>query len=1101
MRLSTAQNQDLRLPWAPRLLLAGRSFRLPVQTPGSEPQMFIAPFQLVDRRFSDRDNAYMYYLRAPMQSGDYTLRAECGGQRAAITIQVRSLEQLRQNTRYNTVDWPRRWPLGHAWHSTKTAQTLQDTALHKVDPDTLSWWLAQDDQTLWRQLPEAEWPRAHFVNVHQGCPNCGTAIFAHHGFYPWTRNLLPSDLRSTCPACKAVFPSNDLSAGDFSSGNFVDDGYGFFDDEGHLFLFAATYHRDLVSLYASPINQLTALLRQDFDAEIARRLGLMLLRYAVEVINLAAIPQFRHGPSQEVETAWEWGQPDWGSEPDPVKAFFRKGMLRYAIDVPIVSEALALAYDTLWPFLKKDQELVDRAQALGLAIECPVDAIHLIEEMLAGLLQCLLDGGGLSNLPRVSEGALTLIRGLDRPDAQDALTWLYDSGPEKLRGFGTNDFFPCGTPPEATGGYNDTHTRGIFALEYQLRQLRQRHPQAYPQSLFPSLLDASRARRIVRAPYEIALLNRVPFHFGDGGSAGVQTPLHNSAPLAPLPNETLDLATEYIGDVEYDRRPGNSVLDGVGFAILRTGEKPERAAAGIVYGDAPYHRHMDLLDVQLYAYDRPFISDLGYPQSWGSVHHWEGHWATHNSLWGVADSVHPIELPFDTPQPFLKAVAGRGRLIRVITTEGLQIAEVEAERWAWDPNEQRWYRPGIFFRRLIALVETDGDGVALIDLSRATGGTEHWRQCRGLEGTFVAEQVESVEVPGTIAGAAVARGQADGLAHPDYTALAYMDQVTQMQTSGPWSGTWTSRHDPNAQLDLHALRTPAGAKTRTATAAASMGTPDESRYNYRAIVWQQPAVGTSCFDLVFEPRMGTATLLHAEAIGATDPNAVGVRLHTRAGRELALYWHPESQTPTRFDDGSELSGGIATLVDGELKSLGATTLTLGKNRYHFPRARQTGTVIALDRDACTIDVEGLSDIAAGDRLCVEPTGRNYRITAAETMAEGHHRLTLDASSILGRARIAVLHANTVELDFFLVARTGYLYQARLEHERDNSWQTITAAANPDMDRTIVELQQLPQEWVVGDWVRAVAYTAGDAVKYEPLNQRGPKTESDQPNIQ
>ena len=102
---------------------------------------------------------------------------------------------------------------------------------------------------------------------------------------------------------------------------------------------------------------------------------------------------------------------------------------------------------------------------------------------------------------------------------------------------------------------------------------------------------------------------------------------------------------------------------------------------------------------------------------------------------------------------------------------------------------------------------------------------------------------------------------------------------------------------------------------------------------------------------------------------------------------------------------------------------------------------------------------------------------------------------------MGRARIAILHANAVELDFFLVTRTGYLHQTRLEHERDNSWQTITAATNPDMDRTIVELQQLPQEWVVGDWVRAVAYTAGDAVKYEPLNQRGPKTESDQPNIQ
>ena len=212
----------------------------------------------------------------------------------------------------------------------------------------------------------------------------------------------------------------------------------------------------------------------EFKPQIARRLGIMLLRYASEVLNLAAIPQFRHGPSQEVETAWDWGQPDWSSDPNPIASLFRKGMLRYAIDIPTIGASLALAYDTIWPWLKEDRELVARAQALGLAIARPADTVCLIEEMLASLLQCLLDGGGLSNLPRVSEGALTLIRGLDRPDAQDALEWLYDRGPEKLRGFGTNDFFPCGTPPEATGGYNDTHTRGLFALEYQLRQLRQR---------------------------------------------------------------------------------------------------------------------------------------------------------------------------------------------------------------------------------------------------------------------------------------------------------------------------------------------------------------------------------------------------------------------------------------------------------------------------------------------------------------------------------------------------------------------------------------------------------------------------------------------------
>lgn len=73
----------------------------------------------------------------------------------------------------------------------------------------------------------------------------------------------------------------------------------------------------------------------------------------------------------------------------------------------------------------------------------------------------------------------------------------------------------------------------------------------------------------------------------------------------------------------------------LGLPILRTNEIPERAAVGIIYGDATGHRHQDLLDVQFYAFDQPFLTDLGYPQSWASVKYWEGDWGSHNSAWGL----------------------------------------------------------------------------------------------------------------------------------------------------------------------------------------------------------------------------------------------------------------------------------------------------------------------------------------------------------------------------------------------------------------------------------------------------------------------------------
>jgi len=1095
------------IPWAPRIIMTGRVFRLPVQTGGAPPDLRAGAFEIVDSRWSDRDGAHFYYLRSPSNPGDYDISVRADQQESgSVTIQVRSLSDLRRPFEYNGAWWPRRWPLGKRWSSAKTRQTLQDTPRSVVDEEALNWWTSQDDATLWRQLPPAEYARAHYVNVHQGCPHCGTAIFARHGgFYPWKHNHLPYDLKSECPNCAAIFPSNDLAAGDFSSGDLVDDGFGYFDDEGHVYLFAAVCHRDLVSAYTSPIQTLTERLRseKDFDAGIARQLGLLLLRWSAEEIYVAAAPQFRHGPSQEVEKAWDWGQPDWASEEDPIAALYRKGSLRYAIDIPGVGDVLALAYDTIWSFIKSDHELVDRACALGLDLTGPQDAADLIEESLAALMQCSIDGAGLSNKPRISEGVLTLLRCLDRPDARDVMEWLYDLGPDRLRVFATNNFTPDGVPPEASGGYNNTHTCGLFSLEYQLRELRRLRPDAYPVSLFPSQMADPRVGRILLAPYEIALLGKLPFHFGDGGSAGVQGKLGDDVFLDPLDRLTLDRAVEYLDDFpaaaqtrdralkKQHRQLGATVQDGVGIAILRTGECPERAAAGLVYGDAPWHRHMDLLDVQLYAFDRPFLSDLGYPQSWANVENWEGNWATHNSIWAVVPEVSPLELPFDTPWHYLKALAGRGRLVRTLFADGVQIVEVEARRWAFDAARLRWFDPGVTYRRLVALVETDGEGVVLIDLARISGGSEHWRVCRGLEGTFDLGSLGSSPRAGTLAGIHVSRGDTDAIDHPDHGGLAWMDDVAAIGDAAAWQSAWRSRHEPEVHLDLHQLSTTPGTECLTARATAVMGSPQESRYHYQPVAWKrQPppesADTTTCIDLLFEPRTDQATVARAETIAVAegDATASGVLIETRGGRRICLYWAPRGNAAdavTRFADGAVLEGALAVVDGTRALGVGARRLDQSSGRFTFSHPRQQGTIQALDRSACTIDVKGITRVAPGDRIIVNPSGRGhtYRDEVVTKLGAGRQRLRLDVTSVLGRARIASAEAAALELDFFIITRTGNLHRTRLEREADGAWQIIEEAVNVDAYSTLLHLDGPLSPAAAGEWVAAVDYVVGD----------------------
>lgn len=1089
---------DVAIPWAPRVVLCDRVFRLPVVAAG-EVRLQASGFDQLDRRYSQRDGAWYFYLRTPATAGRYRIEARTAETPSAVAVDVTvaDLGQLRAPHHFNGVDWPRRWPLGAAWLSTKRRQTLKDLAAGKVDEVVLNWWLRASDDEVWQALPKAEFPQAHYVNVRQGCPRCGTAIFAHHGFYPWQWPALEEGFKARCPACGLEAPSNDLAAGDFTSGPLADDGFGYFDEDGRIYLFAATRHRNQVSAFGGGIAALTARLRQEYEPQVACRLGLMLLRYAVETCYVAAVPQFRYGPSKEAEEPWDWGQTDWAVADEPVAALYRKGMLRYSIDVPIVAEGMALAYDTLWPYMQGETGWIDAANAQGLALEGPAAGMGLIEEMLACQLQCLMDGGGLSNLPRTSVGALVLLRCLDRDDAQAPMDWLYDHGHERLRVFATNNFFPDGTPPEATGGYNNTHTRGLFDLEHHLRALRSLHPRAYPLQRYPSLTNGERAVRIALAPYETVLLGRAVFGFGDGASAGVQGPLPDQ-PHEPLDAEAVKQAMRLTQDKAVARlayrggqyQPlGTTVHDGVGFAILRTGENPERAAAGIVYGDASLHRHRDLMDVQLFAHGRPFLSDLGYPQSWASVDDWEGHWATHNSMWGVVPGVEPLELPYDTPYFYLKALAGRGCLRHLLQADGVQVVEVEAQRWAWDMARRRWYRPGVHIRRLLALVETDGDGVALVDLARVRGGGQHWRCCRGLEGNFIGGE-NWRQQPGTLAGQKVERGQLEAVSHRDLAGLAYMDQVA-LHEGDALQGHWLSRHEGGVRLDLHTVGVTPGTNLMRARATAVMGAPEESKYCYQALAWErrpQAEDEPTCIDLVFEPRVGPSCLTRVAAIEGEDPEAAGVELQTAAGRSIRLYWSPAADGVSRFADGTEMDGALGAEIDGRLYGMGGQYVGRGNRRVRSKYNLQTGRIAALDRDACTVEIEAADGVEVGDRLALPAAqgGRTYRVDAVDRIAADRQRLKLDISSVLGRSQIVEVDGVRLRLGHFILARTAYLHGACLEMEEGEGWGRITSAFNPDAGSTEIELERPLPGLAAGQWVRAVSYVVGDRFACAPL---------------
>jgi len=455
---------------------------------------------------------------------------------------------------------------------------------------------------------------------------------------------------------------------------------------------------------------------------------------------------------------------------------------------------------------------------------------------------------------------------------------------------------------------------------------------------------------------------------------------------------------------------------------------------------------------------------------------------------------------------------------------------VAAERWVREEGSGRWIRPGVTYRRLLCLLQTDGDGVALLDLARVRGGSQHWRTCRGLEGELALNDATLHPRPGTVADPQGRRGQLDALPHPDLAGLAWMDEVGEIaaesagETPSTWRGTWQGRHEDGASLGLWQLRATPGTRALTARAAAIMGTPEESGYLFHPLLWHREpdtAEETTCVDLLFEPRRAAPSgtggageesrtgarrgsagrgdapyaegcIAEARAIPAQDnPEAAGVVVTTRAGHEVRLYWSPESgiDDETRFADGAMLTGALAVMRHGEALAVGARSLRVGGHTHTFAEPVQEGRIRALDRDDRWVEVEGVGGVRVGDRVVVNAhgRGRSYRVEGVKDV-EGGLRLVLDVTSVLGRGHVRSIEGVRIDLEFALMTRTGYLHGARAEREADGTWAAIAAAHNPDRNRTALELDAALDALRPGDWLRAVDYVVGDLVKYEPVRK-------------
>lgn len=924
-------------------------------------------------------------------------------------------------------------------------------------------------------------PRSTISNEIQGCPQHGTEIFKFGAFYPWRYDHFNHPGKSICPIGGEIYPSNDYDNDDFLSGAYPDDGFGYIDADGNRYQFVGAQNWSRVKNYLGGIMLLGRAYRGGTlpdgvtPAALLDRIGVMITRFVAEELYLAAVPQFRFGNHHYSMKIRGWGPPETAGLSYPHHYTVASGTQDYCVNQAGVVTQLATLYDAIYDDLKINERLPQILRPLGVEVGAPSEILQMVEEMIACFVQHDMDGYNNTNHPGTSLGTLVALRVLDPIKLADAVAYLYDDSDDQLRTQVPNGFYPDGVGYEATGGYSAGHVINTYKIVNQLEALRRRRPEALPTDRFPPLHHDPRFR-LMADPFRTTIYcgrtaliygdDRVPGAMSEGldtstallkgmrhcSTGWVKQPLFAQEAFRHNPDSPLWAAT--LAEMGLaDKEPGvpevlaenpqagewpSLLLEhgGIGVLRLRRPDGRDYVAVGHHFISQPFHRHDDFMDVQLVAFNRVWSLDFGYPATHETCHYWEGSWAVHNRS-KICDGND-------------NDVVGSGRCTlfidrpdcAVLATEGV---EGETIDWRyWRPHEK-------YHRRLLVLIPTVGEGFALVDIAQLQGGTEHWRTFMGWQGDAVVEGVPLTPRAGTAAGCDISRGERKTLPVARQ-ALAMIDQIKEGNPGSDWSATYTMADDTEAKLDLHVVGSQEGVKLQQGRGTHPLIKPEESPYRFSPLLLSRTVTPetTTTFNMVFEARLGAATVVAVEAIAPCGDNraATGIRLKVVDGTTVTVLWNPlaDEREETVFDGGLLLRGRFALTRDSGAQNVMTTTppggaLTAGGRELINRVAAASGKVVAIDDATNTITLQVCSGegLAVGAWLRIGPRRHWYKIKKVTPCdVTNQYAVTLAASRVLSIGRIKAVDEREIALDARLPLAWGdYFYDSILESD-DNT---------------------------------------------------------------
>jgi len=1055
---------ELKVLDKPLWIFPGQQFRVCLEQPAGSGELKVEvppTLELFDTW--DQDAIQRYYFRS-LKPGDATLRFSGKGGSMEMPLEVLAWGDVYAPREYKGVKLPRMWPMNDLdFSELKTRRTMHSEvdleelrAKGKVEARAKRW-LEAPDEEIYNIIPGPSVPRTCLMvlgsleannGIGKGCPVCGTKIYeGRSGFYPWQYNNQPQDWKVRCPECGTVFPSNDWRNGDMHSGPFPDDGYGCepvnaptaADGGKWRWPFIAYYHQ-----WAAYMNEFTPGIINTAEAfaatgdkAYAHKCAIALLRYSEAMVDMSL--NLNHRKMANRNGVYK------GPVGAPVESQFDKLASSFSYvqpnwDTPRM-ENCARAWDLIFDQLDDDRELIEFCQKHSHPdIKTIPDFRRFIEAgVVRTPIQMGMDNAVSRNWPQQEIMIANTALCLGTEGTTEVADWLLNVN--GIRFALTNMFYKDGSAYESPS-YNHGHIRNTADISVALGKLQALHPEVCRPPRFVSVTEDRKFRRLYDFPLECSLIGRtIPFvgDAGKGGPSGV-LPLRQGNPCdlndwmvayratgdprfaqamygpagtlaANIDDPQLKAAAVKAGEeLGWQVNVPSNMLDGYGFAILRSGEGDNERAVWMRYARNLQHAHSDMLTYGIAALKRELLPELGYPEGWTYSGHWESNWGTHygTKITGLRTT------------NFSKA-----ELTTFVGEPPAQVAVAETSAMLGDQQCTR--------QRVIALVDLSPTDFYIVTAERVRGGEEHTFSFHGPDGEVTAENLQLDPYKGTGLGEGLEYADFSPTKHTDseFSCLGLMYDPARANPQGVWGLDYLLRDQDNVHLRMTSVYPEGGELT------VAKGKPPGGRKLYE-MTWavlrnRGNAPLASQYVNVLEPYLAEPSIARIERVPVTggddgSPFApLALRVTTRDSVDTIIL--QQQAGPLLTADGITCDGEFCLWREcaGELESatlVRGTKLLRSGRGIAMDAAEYTGEIVACDWTKSAITVRPAPpDVSA-------LAGRHIRITnhlgssascqieTAEAVADGC-RITFNLDPRIGEGFVQECKDGVVTSEIYL----------------------------------------------------------------------------------